>query len=256
MKNSTARPVIVLPACNRMLGDFPSHTIGQKYVDAARLAGGLPLVVPQAASADLDELLALADGVMLTGSPSNVHPSHFGETVNDAQLPLDPQRDAWTLPLIRRALDIGMPVLAICRGLQELNVALGGSLHQAVHRVAPFADHRAPEGVPLEEQYRAAHDVVCTPGGRLHQIVGVDRFAVNSLHGQAINRLGEGLRVEGMSPDGVIEAIAAPAAPGFNLGLQWHPEWRAADNPWSRKIFGAFGQACQNWRDRPRSPLP
>jgi putative glutamine amidotransferase len=132
---SLHKPVILLPACNRMLGAFPSCTIGQKYVDGARLAGGLPLVVPQVDQGELDELLALADGVMLTGSPSNVHPEHFGEPVADAQLPLDPARDAWTLPLVRRVLDIGMPLLAICRGLQEANVALGGSLHQLVHEV-------------------------------------------------------------------------------------------------------------------------
>jgi putative glutamine amidotransferase len=250
------RPVILLPSCQKQLGPYPSHTIGRKYVDAARLAGGLPLVVPAAAPEDLDELLALADGVLLTGSPSNVHPSHFGEAVHDTTLPLDTERDRWTLPLIRRVLDRGLPLLAICRGTQEVNVALGGSLHQAVQEVGPYADHRSDDDDPVEVQYAPVHDVLCEPGGLLERLVGRSRFAVNSLHGQAVNRLADGLRVEARAPDGLIEAFTLPGAPGFNLCLQWHPEWRAAENPVSVALFHAFGQACQAWRDRPRAPLP
>lgn len=250
------RPVVLLPACNKLLSAHASHTIGQKYVDAARLAGALPLVVPQAGPEDLDELLQLADGVLLTGSPSNVHPSHFGQAVRDPSLPLDPARDDWTLPLVRRALDSGMPLLAICRGTQEVNVALGGSLYQAVQEVGPYADHRSRDNEPVEQQYADAHPVDVVPGGVLHGIVGVDRFPVNSLHGQAVDRLAEGLQVEARAPDGLIEAFSRAHAPGFNLCVQWHPEWQAQDNPYSMAILRAFGQACCNYRDRPRAPMP
>ena len=250
------RPVVLVPACSKALGEHPFHTVGRKYIDAVRLAGALPLVVPGADASDLDELLDLADGVMLTGSVSNVHPSHFDEDVLDPSLPLDPARDAWTLPLIPRVLARGMPLLAICRGTQEANVALGGTLHQAVHEVGDFADHRAPDGEPAAVQYGAAHPVDVRPGGWLERIVGLPRFEVNSVHGQGLNRLAPGLRVEATAPDGLVEAFSVDGAAGFNLCVQWHPEWRAADNPVSRQLFDAFGVALRNYRDRVRGPLP
>jgi putative glutamine amidotransferase len=249
-------PTILLPACNKDLSGHPSHTIGAKYVNAARLAGGLPLVVPPVATDDLEALLALADGVLLTGSPSNVHPRHFDQPVADASLPLDTVRDEWTLPLVRLALARGLPLMGICRGLQEVNVALGGSLHQTVHRVGAHADHRAREGLPVAEQYAPVHAVTTTEGGLLRRLTGLAEFQVNSLHGQAVDRLADGLRVEARAPDGVVEAFTAPQAPGFNLCVQWHPEWRAAENPVSMALLQAFGQACQNYRDRPKGPLP
>jgi putative glutamine amidotransferase len=250
------RPVVLVPACSKALGEHPFHTVGRKYIDAVRLAGALPLVVPGADASDLDELLDLADGVMLTGSVSNVHPSHFDEDVLDPSLPLDPARDAWTLPLIPRVLARGMPLLAICRGTQETNVALGGTLHQAVHEVGDLADHRAPDGEPAAVQYGAAHPVDVRPGGWLERIVGLPRFEVNSVHGQGLNRLAPGLRVEATAPDGLVEAFSVDGATGFNLCVQWHPEWRAADNPVSRQLFDAFGVALRNYRDRVRGPLP
>ena len=250
------RPVVLVPACNKPLGEHPFHTVGRKYIEAVRLAGGLPLVVPHAEPWELDELLDLADGVMLTGSASNVHPSHFDEAVHDPSLPLDPVRDAWTLPLIPKVLARGMPLLAICRGTQEANVALGGSLHQAVHEVGPYADHRAPDGQPAAVQYGSAHTVDVVPGGRLAAIVGRNTFEVNSVHGQGLKRLAPGLRVEATAPDGLVEAFTVEGATGFNLCVQWHPEWRAADNPVSRQLFAAFGEALRNYRDRVRGPLP
>jgi len=244
----TDKPLVLVPACNRRLGDHDFHVAGKKYVDAVRLAGATPLIVPTAQPEELDALLDIADGVLLTGSPSNVHPRHFGEDVLDPSLPLDPARDAWTLPLIRRVLDRGMPLFAICRGTQETNVALGGSLHQAVHQVAPHQDHRAPHGQPAEVQYAASHEVAVVPGGLLAQIVDRPRFAVNSLHGQAVNQLAPGLRVEARAPDGLVEAFSVAAAPGFTLCLQWHPEWQAASNPVSMALLQAFGQALQTYR--------
>ena len=257
---SARKPIVLVPACNRLLGDHPFHIAGKKYVDAVRLAGATPLIVPTAEPDEIDALLALADGVLLTGSPSNVHPSHFGEEVYDPTLPLDIQRDAWTLPLIRRVIALGMPLFAICRGTQETNVALGGSLHQAVQDVGPFADHRAPLGQPADVQYAAAHQVQVVPGGRLAGIVDQPRFEVNSLHGQAVNQLAPGLRIEAVAPDGVVEAFSVADAPGFNLCLQWHPEWQAADNPVSMQLLAAFGQAVRAWRDQHktsvRNPVP
>jgi putative glutamine amidotransferase len=249
----TDKPVVLVPACNRRLGEHPFHVVGRKYVDAVRLAGAQPLVVPSASADEVDALLALADGVLLTGSPSNVHPEHFDEPVRNPELPLDAERDAWTLPLIRRAIERGIPLFGICRGAQEVNVALGGSLHQAVHEVGPYRDHRDSDHDPLEVQYGPSHEVDVVAGGLLDDVVGERRFAVNSLHGQAVNRLAPGLRVEAHAPDGLIEAFSASAAPGFCLCVQWHPEWQAASNPVSRRLLEAFGTACRARRDARRT---
>jgi len=239
------KPIVLVPACNRQLGHHPFHIAGKKYIDAVRLAGCQPLVVPSASADEIDALLELADGLLLTGSPSNVHPSHFDEGVHNPDLPLDTARDAWTLPLIPKALARGVPLLAICRGSQETNVALGGSLHQAVQEVPGFDDHRADDGAPAEVQYGPAHAVAVEPGGVLARVLDRERFDINSLHGQAVKRLADGLRVEARAPDGVIEAFSRPDAPAFNLCVQWHPEWLAADNPVSMQILNAFGAACR-----------
>lgn len=250
------KPLVLVPACNRMLGEHPFHIAGKKYVDAVRLAGARPLVVPSAEPDEIDSLLDLADGVLLTGSPSNVHPSHFGEAVHNPELPLDPLRDSWTLPLIRAALARGIPLFGICRGTQETNVALGGSLHQAVHEIEGHEDHRAPDAVPATQAYGPAHEVLVEPGGLLAKAVAQPRFTVNSVHGQAVNRLAPGLRVEARAPDGVVEAFSVASAPGFSLCVQWHPEWLAADNPVSMAMLNAFGEACRMYRDRHRAPQP
>lgn len=248
------KPIVLVPACNRMLGEHPFHVAGKKYVDAIRLAGCQPLIVPSAGVDELDALLDLADGVLLTGSQSNVHPRHFAEEVHDPALPLDADRDAWTLPLIPRVLARGMPLFAICRGFQEANVALGGSLHQAVQEVPQRADHRAPKDAPPEVQYGLAHDVIVQPGGVLASVLRKPRVRVNSVHGQGVNRLGDGLRVEAVAPDGLVEAFSVADARGFSLGVQWHPEWQAASNPVSLRLFRAFGAACEAYRDRHRAP--
>jgi putative glutamine amidotransferase len=250
---------VLVTSCNRLFGEHLFHIAGRKYVDAVRLAGALPLIAPPFDEVELDTLLDAVDGVLLTGSPSNVHPSHFGEPVHNPALPLDPERDAWTLPLVRKALARGVPLLAICRGTQETNVALGGTLHQAVQEQSGLSDHRGAQGdqaASAAEQYALAHPVDVLPGGLLHGITGQTRFDVNSVHGQGVKRLAEGLRVEAVAPDGVIEAFSQPGAPGFNLCLQWHPEWRASDNPVSLQILQAFGAAARNYRDRVRGPLP
>ena len=256
--STPAKPVVLVPACNRMLGQHPYHVAGKKYIDAVRLAGCQPLIVPWAGIDELNTLLDLADGVFLTGSPSNVHPGQFGEDVHDKTLPLDTERDGWILPLIPRALERGIPLLAVCRGLQEVNVALGGSLHQAVQEVPGRLDHRDADSVSLEVQYGLAHDLTVVPGGALAEVLAdvleAGRIGVNSLHGQGVNRLAPGLRVEAVAPDGLIEAFSVEAAPAFNLCVQWHPEWQAATNPVSVRLFRAFGVACAAFRDRHRVP--
>ena len=259
---SQGKPVVLVPACNRMLGQHPFHVAGKKYVDAVRLAGCLPLIVPSARPDDgdeLDALLALADGVLLTGSQSNVHPRHFDEDVHDTTLPLDAMRDDWVLPLIPRVLALGMPLFAICRGFQEANVALGGSLHQAVQEVDGRHDHRALKDAPAEQAYGMAHEVAVEPGGVLAALLPDSSFQVNSVHGQGVNRLADGLRIEARAPDGLVEAFSVDRVNGhrtrgFNLCVQWHPEWQAADNPVSLKLFGAFGAACAAYRQRHRLP--
>jgi len=258
-ERTTSKPVVLVPSCNRMLGQHPFHVAGRKYVEAVRLAGGLPLIVPVAHADEIDELLDLAHGVLLTGSPSNVHPRHFGEDVHDPSLPLDPERDDWTLPMIRRIVERGIPLFAICRGFQETNVALGGSLHQAVHEVEGQHDHRGAGGradASAEEVYDLAHPVDVLPGGVLSGILPEPRIQVNSVHGQGVNRLADGLRVEARAPDGLVEAFSVERAPGFNLCVQWHPEWKAASNPVSVRLLRAFGDACRAYRDRPRAPQP
>lgn len=240
-----SRPLVLIPSCNRVLGRHPFHVAGRKYIDAVRLAGALPLVVPTVLHDELDDLLQVADGVLLTGSPSNVHPRHFGEAVLDENLPLDPLRDDWTLPLIPRLIERGIPLLAICRGFQEVNVALGGSLHQAVHQVPGLNDHRDDESLPVEAQYGPAHPIHVEPGGLLEQLLGAGDVVVNSLHGQGVHRLADGLRVEARAPDGLVEAFSSTRGPGFSLAVQWHPEWMASENPVSQRLFQAFGEACR-----------
>jgi putative glutamine amidotransferase len=241
-------PWVLVASCRQRIGLASVMAAGTTYLEAVRLAGCRPLVVPGADAADLDALLDLADGICLTGSPSNVHPSHFGECVHDPGLPLDPDRDAWTLPLIRLALERGVPLLAICRGCQEFNVALGGSLYQAVHEVPGFFDHRAACDDSLERKFGPSHEVGIVPGGLLGEVLGARRVMVNSVHGQGIHLLAPGLRAEAMADDGLIEAITAPDAKAFNLGVQWHPEWQAAADPVSRRLLESFGAACRTRR--------
>lgn len=242
-------PLVILPASRWPFEGRRLHAVPDSYTEAVRLAGCQPLIIPEARDGELEALLDLADGILLPGSAANVHPSHFDEQVLDGTLPLDPERDALTLPLIRKAIKRGIPLLGICRGHQEINVALGGSLHQAIHQIPGYDNHQPTVDTPPERIYGPIHDVEILPGGLLARILGGAPVRVNSVHGQGVNRLAPGLRVEARAPDGVIEAITLPTAPGFNLGLQWHPEWLAAGNPVSVSIFHAFGAACMAYRD-------
>jgi putative glutamine amidotransferase len=241
------RPIVLVPACTRDIGSHPYHAAQTKYIDAVvKGAGCAPLILPALGEAlQLETMLAVCDGILLTGSASNIHPSHYAQDVLDPALPQDPARDATTMPLIRAAIRRGVPILAICRGFQEMNVALGGSLHQALHTVDGLMDHRENPALPLAEQYGAAHTVALAPGGVMARILGPGDIGVNSLHGQGVNVLAAGLAIEARAADGVVEAFSVSGSPGFTLALQWHPEWRLADNPVSMQLFGAFGQACR-----------
>lgn len=224
---------------------MPYLVLGDKYARAVKVgAQAQPVVFALAQASQIAELLPLVDGVMLTGSPSNVHPSHFNELVLDPSLPLDPERDGLTLALIRTCLDQGVPLLGICRGFQEINVALGGSLYQAVHDVPGRMDHRDPDDVPLEHQYAPSHDIAIAPDSLLARLAGDTAAKVNSLHGQGINRLADGLRAVAHAPDGQIEAFEVSGAKDFALAVQWHPEWRCWENGFYGAIFRAFGEAC------------
>ena len=244
------QPLVWLPADHRLLGEEGRQSaflvLGEKYATALRqCAGAQPVLFPLAEVAQIPALLGLVDGVMLTGSPSNVHPSHFGQDVLDARLPLDPQRDALTLALVRACQAGGVPLLGICRGFQEINVALGGSLAQSVHAQDGHFDHRDPEGVILDKAYGPAHDVFFVPGCAFAHWAGSDTARVNSLHGQGIAQLAPGLRALGHSSDGLVEAFEIDGAAAFACAVQWHPEWQCQSNPFYRAIFAAFGQACE-----------
>jgi putative glutamine amidotransferase len=254
----SGRPLIGIPACVKEVDGLPFHAVGEKYITAVSdAAGGLPWLVPALGSFyDIPDLVARMDGLLVTGSRSNVEPHHYGRTLERAESPHDPSRDATTLPLIREALAQGLPVFAICRGLQELNVALGGTLHQQVHQVEGKLDHRMVQDVPYEEAYGPRHPIAITPGGVLHRLLGQTEVQVNSLHWQAIDRLAEGLMVEAVAPDGVIEAVSVAGARGFALGVQWHPEYRATENPVSMAMFRAFAEAAEARARRRRRTRP
>jgi putative glutamine amidotransferase len=242
----TPLPRVGLPTDHKQIGAHPFLAVGEKYVRAVvDGAGCLPLLVPT-----LDPVLPLRqvleglDGLLLTGAVSNIEPHHYSDESSYEGNLLDPRRDATNLPLIPLAIEMGVPVLAICRGFQEVNVAFGGSLYQKVHEQPGFMDHRENRDDPLDVQYGPAHDIALVPGGVLATPVGDTRATVNSLHGQGVRRLGEGLVVEAQAPDGLIEAFRHDGA-AFMLAVQWHPEWKVAENPFYLALFRAFGDACR-----------
>jgi putative glutamine amidotransferase len=239
-------PLVALPADTTELDGLVFHSVGDKYVRAvAEVAGCATVVLPATGEAQLDASLDHLSGMVLTGALSNVHPPHYGGEAGPEHEPYDHHRDATTLALIGKVLERGMPLLCICRGFQELNVALGGTLEGEVQRGEGRLDHRAPKSPELDARYGPLHDIEITPGGRLEAILGSRRIRVNSLHRQAIARLAEGLDVEARAPDGVVEAASVRGAAGFALGVQWHPEYKASANPDSVKLFEAFGNAAR-----------
>lgn len=245
--NMRAKPFIGIPADRRLLGKHWFHAVGEKYIAAvAEAADAIPVLIPALGDKlDLAALLERFDGLLLTGSASNVEPHHYRGPASDPGTLHDPHRDATTLPMIAPAIAAGLPVLAVCRGFQEMNVAFGGTLWQKLHEVEGFDDHREDEDEPLEVQYGPAHDVLLEPGGLLHRLAGSERISVNSLHWQGVDKLGKGLAVEARAPDGVIEAFRVSDSPRFAVAVQWHPEWQVMSNSFSRALFAAFGSASR-----------
>ena len=235
-------PIVGIPACTIEARGHPQYSVLSRYCKAVMGgSGAVPVLIPPVGDTQL-AVLARLDGLLLSGSPSNVHPSAYAGGDSETPDSHDLDRDETTLPLIRAAIDRGLPVLAICRGIQELNVALGGTLFQRVHTIPGRIDHRGGEGT-MDQRYRHKHSVALS--GHLARIVGATEIMVNSLHGQALDRLAPGLIVEATAPDGTIEAVRMEGAAGFAHGVQWHPEWRYAEDAPSVAIFQAFGDACR-----------
>ena len=244
---SRRKPLIGIPADRRTIGAHPFHCVGEKYIDAViQAADATPLLIPSLGDrVDLSDLVGRLDGILLTGSPSNVEPHRYSGPPSDPGTWHDPHRDDTTLPLIPKVVESGLPLLGICRGFQEINVAFGGTLWQKVQEVPGMRDHREDYDAALDVQYGPAHEVELVAGSTLRAIAGTDRITVNSLHSQGVQRLAPALELEARGPDGLVEGFRVRNAPGFALAVQWHPEWKVMENPFSRALFAAFGNAAR-----------
>ncbi len=253
-----ARPVIGIIGNFHVIGDdYRVQAIGMINIEAVFTAAkGLPLMVPANPNFhELDDLMAACDGFVFTGGRPNVHPSYYNEEETPAHGTFDQCRDELVLPLIRKCVDRGQPILGICRGFQEFNVAFGGSLYPEIRDLPGRMNHRMPPDGTIEEKFALRHDVALTPGGVFAKLFGSDRVKVNSLHGQGIKVAGERVVIEGYAPDSTPEAICIKDAPGYALAVQWHPEWNAANDPVSRPLFESFGAAARQWKSGAR-PAP
>ena len=242
-----ATPVVGIPADRRQLDPHPFHVVGEKYATAIRDgADALPFIIPALGdSIDAAAVLRRVDGILLTGSPSNVEPHHYDGEASKPGTLHDPHRDETTLPLVELALEKGVPVFAVCRGFQELNVVLGGTLHQRVHEVEGYHSHSENPDDPLDVQYGPSHEIHLVEGGLLRDLAGSDTVTVNSVHSQGVARLADGVSVEAVADDGLIEGFRVDGAKNFALAVQWHPEWKVTENSFSMAIFKAFGDACR-----------
>ena len=241
------QPLVAVSTDVRQFENYTWHAAPQQYLEAAISGAGVfPVLVPSFGDRlDLDELLSSVDGVMITGSKSNVHPSLYGGDASEANGPYDPARDATTLPLIRRAIERGVPLLAICRGIQELNVALGGTLGTEIQERPGSLDHRAVVSDSQDERFKIHQTVTIKPGSCLAGVFGAGDIKVNSVHRQAVDRLGSKLQVEAVAEDGTVEAVSVSDARAFAVGVQWHPEYWVRSDGNSQKIFKAFGDAVR-----------
>ncbi|SFR64694.1 gamma-glutamyl-gamma-aminobutyrate hydrolase [Marinobacter daqiaonensis] len=262
------RPLIGISACSQHTeGEHPIFTFGEKYTRAvSEGAQGIAVAIPALGNGvPLDQLVQRLDGILLTGSPSNIEPHHYRDAGSEPGTAHDPKRDATTLPLIWAAVAAGVPILGICRGFQEMNVALGGTLYQKLHTTGRFQEHRENKNAPLAERYSHGHTIRIIPGGSLARIWDrPEPVYVNSLHEQGIRALAPGLQVEAVAEDGLVEAFSLTGAPAFTLAVQWHPEWQwhpghaVGEFPFYRALLGAFGKACairQRARDRARGAV-
>lgn len=247
-----SRPLVGISADRRVLDPHPFHVVGEKYITAIRDgADAVPFLIPALGdSVDGNDILAKVDGIFLTGSASNVEPQHYAGDASRSGTLHDLHRDETFLDLIPQALETGVPLLAVCRGFQELNVVLGGTLHQHVHEQPGYQDHRENKDDPLEVQYGPAHEVHLVESGLLRKLAGTDTVTVNSVHSQGAARLAKGVTVEAVANDGLVEAFRVDGSKAFALAVQWHPEWRVTENEFSMAIFAAFGDACRTYADQ------
>ena len=248
-----SRPVIGVTGSMQMAeGKYAVQAAGMRNLEAvAEVADALPVIVPGMPEAsEIAELIELCDGFLLTGGRANVHPSHYGHEETEAHGTFDHGRDGVVLPLIHAALEHGVPVFGVCRGIQEINVALGGTLHPEIRELPGKMNHRMPPGERDPEiVFRKRHKVALTEGGAFARLLGTTEIMTNSLHGQAIVDWSDRVAIEGVAEDGVIEAISVPEARRFALGVQWHAEYDAAMDPVSRALFEAFGDAARRRRE-------
>ncbi|MCE8507466.1 gamma-glutamyl-gamma-aminobutyrate hydrolase family protein [Ruegeria pomeroyi] len=247
------RPVVGIIGNSYLLNDqYPTHAGGTMNSDAvANVSGCLPLLIPaDPRYVSVAELLEVCDGFLLTGGRPNVHPEEYGESETAAHGDFDRARDAITLPLVRACVERGQPFLGICRGFQEVNVAMGGTLYPEIRDLPGRMNHRMPPDGTLEEKFALRHIVSVTEGGVFHRVFGAREVMTNTLHGQGIKTAGARIEIDGHAPDGTPEAIYVRDAPGFTLSVQWHPEWDAASDPVSRPLFTAFGDAVRAWAAR------
>ena len=251
MSQPPVKPLIGIPVTlSEATDEAPArYTMGTKYVSStAEGSGGVPLLIPALGDAsDFNELLDRIDGLLLPGGRANVEPYHYdGPPFPDDEI-IDPARDATVLPLIRACIDCGIPVFGICRGIQEMNVALGGSLHYRLHELPGKMDHRMLRNVTREERYAPRHPLALAPDGYLAGLIESCEATVNTLHGQGVDRPAGGLEIEALAPDGVIEAVRLPTAKSFTVGVQWHAEWALEETPLSQKLFAEFGDAARDY---------
>lgn len=252
-KRPPKRPTVGIISNSYQMNDrYEVHASGHiNSIAVAEVARCLPVILPSDPRlVTVDELLDTFDGFLLTGGQPNVHPSEYGEPETPAHGAFDRNRDAITLPLIRACVERGQPFLGICRGFQEINVAMGGSLYPEIRELPGRMNHRMPPEGSLEEVFALRHAVRFAEGGVFHRLMGADEVMTNTLHGQGIARPGARIVIDGHAPDGTPEAIYVKDAPGFTLAVQWHPEWNAANDPVSRPLFTAFGQAVRDWSER------
>ncbi|NKB36477.1 MAG: gamma-glutamyl-gamma-aminobutyrate hydrolase family protein [Gammaproteobacteria bacterium] len=254
-KHSIFTPVVGVPTCRQVIGDLEYDCTQHKYIAAlCQSAGVLPLQIPLIGNRfSVESILQRLDGILLTGSHSNVHPSHYDDNFENPDFKLDQERDDTVLPLIKPAIAEGLPLFAICRGFQELNVAYGGELHSKLHEQASYVEHREKKDSELDERYAAVHKINLIKGGVLHLMLQSDCIEVNSLHEQGIRHTGGGLTVEGRAEDGLVEAVSVMGSRSFAIGVQWHPEWKSTQNRVSTVLFSEFGQACQRYMTEHRS---
>ncbi|UWR28984.1 gamma-glutamyl-gamma-aminobutyrate hydrolase family protein [Sulfitobacter sp. W002] len=245
-----ARPVVGIIGNSYLLNDqYPVHAGGQMNTEAiAEVSGCLPLIVPSDPRfVSVEELLEVCDGFLLTGGRPNVHPEEYGEPETEAHGAFDRARDAVALALVRACVARGQPFLGLCRGFQEVNVAMGGSLYPEIRELPGRMNHRMPPDGTMEEKFELRHDVSFTEGGVFHHVMGAAKVLTNTLHGQGIKEPGPRVVIDGHADDGTPEAIYIKDAPGFTLAVQWHPEWNAASDPVSRPLFEHFGAAVRAW---------